>query len=266
MTAFLIYIMKVAVLSAVFIVLYHLLLRHDTFHRVNRIVLVSSLVLSYILPFVVITVHKDGVPVRRTGIVNERHVQEQVALPYQPVITSGSVYSSASMDETAQADHRQNLTQVIEVTGRDYNPEPAVTPHKTIRIDWLKVLAGVYLLGLLIVLVYRILSTTKVIGIIRKADVVEKNSDFTLVQTRQSVHPFSWMRYIVLPREGKASGQTPILDHEKAHLAHHHSQELLWTDVLSALQWFNPAMLLFPLHLTFSTLSTSSTPSTKGRP
>ncbi len=245
MTAFLIYIMKVAVLSAVFIVIYHLLLRHDTFHRVNRIILVSSLVLSYILPFVVITVHKDGAPVRRTGIVNERPVQEQAALPYQPVITSGSVYSSAPMDETAQADHRQNLTQVIEVTARDYNPEPAVAPRKTIRIDWLKVLAGVYLLGLLIVLVYRILSTTKVIRIIRKACVVEKNRDFTLVETRQSVHPFSWMRYIVLPQDGKAAGQAPILDHEKAHLAHHHSQELLWTDILSALQWFNPAMLLF---------------------
>ena len=91
MTGFLIYIMKVAVLSAVFIVLYHLLLRHDTFHRLNRVILVSSLVLSYILPFVVITVHKDGVPVRRTGIVNERPVQEQVTIPYQPVITSGSV-------------------------------------------------------------------------------------------------------------------------------------------------------------------------------
>lgn len=58
MSAFLIYILKVALLTAVFALLYHLLLRRDTFHRMARIVLVSSLVISYILPFCVITIHK----------------------------------------------------------------------------------------------------------------------------------------------------------------------------------------------------------------
>lgn len=245
MTAFLIYMLKVAILSAVFIVLYHLLLRHETFHRLNRIILVSSLVLSYILPFIIITVHKDGAPVRNTVNVMDEPVPEPVTAPYQPVITSGSVYSSTPKDETAQENRTQNLTQVIEVSGQDYNPEPAVTSRKPIQIEWWKVLSAVYLLGLLVVLVYRILSTTKVIRIIRKANVVQKNPDFTLVETRQSVHPFSWMRFIVLPQEGKAAGQAPILDHEKAHLAHHHSLELLWTDILSALQWFNPALMLF---------------------
>ncbi len=245
MTAFLIYMLKVAILSAVFIVLYHLLLRHETFHRLNRIILVSSLVLSYILPFIIITVHKNGAPVRNTVNVMDEPVPEPVTAPYQPVITSGSVYSSTPKDETAQENRTQNLTQVIEVSGQDYNPEPAVTSRKPIQIEWWKVLSAVYLLGLLVVLVYRILSTTKVIRIIRKANVVQKNPDFTLVETRQSVHPFSWMRFIVLPQEGKAAGQAPILDHEKAHLAHHHSLELLWTDILSALQWFNPALMLF---------------------
>lgn len=245
MTAFLIYMMKVAVLSAVFILLYHLLLRNETFHRLNRIILVSSLVLSYILPFAVITVHKDGTPVRNTVTVMDEPVPEPVTSPYQPVITSGSIYSSDLNQETAQVAQTQNLTQVIEVSTKQDSPMPAATQRQPIHIDWLKVLAGVYLLGLVVVLVYRILSTTKVIKIIRKADVVERNNDFTLVETRQSVHPFSWMRFIVLPLEGKAAGKAPILDHEKAHLAHHHSQELLWTDILSAFQWFNPVLLLF---------------------
>ena len=245
MNAFLIYMLKVAILSAVFIGLYHLLLSRETFHRTNRVILVSSLVLSYILPFVVITVHKEGAPAERTETTIVNRVEEPVVQPYQPVITSGSVYSSVPVEETAQSVQTQNLTQVIEVSTEQNTPKPAATPRQPIHIDWWKVLAGIYLLGLLIVLVYRILCTTKVVRIISKADVVEKNNDFTLVRTRQSVHPFSWMKYIVLPWEGKAAGQTPILDHEKAHLAHHHSQELLWTDILSALQWFNPALLLF---------------------
>ena len=245
MNAFLIYMLKVAILSAVFIALYHLLLSRETFHRTNRIVLVSSLVLSYILPFVVITVHKEGAPSKRTEITIADRDETPVAQPYQPVITSGSVYASVPGEETTQPVQTQNLTQVIEVSARQDTPKPAVTSRQPIQIDWWKVLAGIYLLGFLAVLAYRILCTTKVVRIIRKADVVEKNHDFTLVKTRQSIHPFSWMKYIVMPWEGKAAGQTPILDHEKAHLAHHHSQELLWTDILSALQWFNPALLLF---------------------
>ncbi len=43
MSAFLLYILKVALLTAVFVLLYHLLLRRDTFHRTARIVLVSPL-------------------------------------------------------------------------------------------------------------------------------------------------------------------------------------------------------------------------------
>ena len=246
MTAFLTYMLKVAILSAVFIGLYHLLLSRETFHRTNRIILVSSLVLSYILPFIVITVHREEALVRRTETIRKRQVEEPAVVPYQPVITSGSVYSSTPKEETVQPDQAQNLTQVIEVSTEQDTPKPSVvTPRQPIQIDWWKVLAVVYLIGLICVMVYRLLCTIKVVRIIRKADVVEKNNDFTLVKTRQSVHPFSWMKYIVLPRDSKTAGQTPILDHEKAHLAHHHSQELLWTDLLSALQWFNPALMLF---------------------
>ena len=245
MTAFLIYMLKVAILSAVFITLYHLLLSRETFHRANRIILVSSLVLSYILPFIVITRHKEGAPVTRIETLQREPSQEPATAPYQPVITSGSVYSSAPDGENAEPVVSQNLSQVIEVTMQENKPEPVVDTRQPIQINWWKVLAAVYLLGLAIALVYRLFCTAKVIGIIRKGDVVEKNNDFTLVQSGQHIHPFSWMRYIVLPKNGKAAGQTPIFDHEKAHLAHHHSLELLWTDILSALQWFNPALMLF---------------------
>lgn len=245
MNAFLTYMLKVAILSAVFIVMYHLLLRRETYHRMNRIILVSSLALSYILPFIVITVHKEGYPARKAETINHKMVEEPDTQPYRQVITSGSVYSSAPDEEVVAINHTQNLSQVIEVSSQDYNHHTGVEPRKPIRIDWWKVLAAVYLTGLVCVLLYRFLCTVKVIGIIKKGDVVEKNQDFTIVQTPQSVHPFSWMRYIVLPKKGKAVGQTSILDHEKAHLAHHHSMELLWTDILSAFQWFNPAMLLF---------------------
>jgi len=58
MIDFLIYDAKVAVLIAVFYMFYRLLLSRETFHRVNRIVLLLTAVASFILPFCVITMHE----------------------------------------------------------------------------------------------------------------------------------------------------------------------------------------------------------------
>ena len=58
MTDFLIYDLKVAVLIAVFYMFYRLMLARETFHRVNRIVLLLTAVASFVLPLCVITTHK----------------------------------------------------------------------------------------------------------------------------------------------------------------------------------------------------------------
>ena len=58
MTDFLIYDAKVAVLIAVFYMFYRLMLARETFHRVNRIVLLLTAVASFVLPLCVITMHE----------------------------------------------------------------------------------------------------------------------------------------------------------------------------------------------------------------
>ena len=58
MTEFLIYQGKTAVALAVFYMFYRLLLSKDTFHRFNRIVLLGTAALSFILPLCVITIKK----------------------------------------------------------------------------------------------------------------------------------------------------------------------------------------------------------------
>ena len=58
---FLTYDLKVAALLAVFYMFYRLLLSRETFHCVNRIVLLTTAVASFILPLCVITLHKTVV-------------------------------------------------------------------------------------------------------------------------------------------------------------------------------------------------------------
>ena len=65
MSAFLIYEGKAAVALLVFYLFYRFLLKKETFHRLNRAVLVGTMLLSFLLPLCVITVHKpiEALPV-----------------------------------------------------------------------------------------------------------------------------------------------------------------------------------------------------------
>ena len=58
MIEFLIYDLKVAVLLAVFYMFYRLMLARETFHHVNRIVLLLTAAASFVLPLCVITIHE----------------------------------------------------------------------------------------------------------------------------------------------------------------------------------------------------------------
>jgi len=58
MTEFLIYDLKVAVLLAIFYMFYRLMLARETFHRVNRLVLLATAIASFVLPLCVITLHE----------------------------------------------------------------------------------------------------------------------------------------------------------------------------------------------------------------
>ena len=58
MLSFLIYEGKVAIVLAVFSLFYRLLLKRESFHRLNRVVLVGMMLVSFLLPMCIITIHK----------------------------------------------------------------------------------------------------------------------------------------------------------------------------------------------------------------
>ena len=82
MLDFLTYDAKVAVLILAFYICYRLLLAKETFHRVNRVVLLATAVLSFLLPLCVITIHETVVAPRpeitigEVGVALVEEVQE----------------------------------------------------------------------------------------------------------------------------------------------------------------------------------------------
>ena len=204
MTEFLIYQGKTAVILAVFYMFYRLLLSKDTFHRFNRIILLGTAALSFVLPLCVITIH------------------EVVMIP--------AVQSAPQMLESATIG---TMAAVAEVS------EPI----------WPYVICAVFAIGALGVLLMAVVSIAKVICIIRSGEHHTLESSETLVITDAEIAPFSWMKYIVLSREDYENGYSQILTHEKAHIALRHSWDVLFVDMITALQWFNPAMWMLKADL-----------------
>ena len=194
MTDFLIYDLKVAVLIAVFYMFYRLLLAHETFHRVNRLVLLLTAVASFVLPLCVITMH------------------ETVTVA-TPEVAVGEVQAEAA----AQAEPTKPLWQVV--------------------------LPILYIIGVAVTLGHTLLSIVKVWLLISRSEQHPQADGTTICVTgNAAVAPFSWMHYIVMNRSDYEAQDAAILAHERGHIRLHHSLDVVLVDLLTALQWFNPAM------------------------
>ena len=139
MLDFLTYDAKVAVLIAVFYLFYRLVLSKETFHRVNRVVLLLTAVMSFVLPLCVITMHETVVvaamPAVEIGEVQAVVADKpdtplwQIALPVLFII---GVVTTLGYTVTSLANlmllirhsekHRQEDGVVICVTDRKVSP------------------------------------------------------------------------------------------------------------------------------------------------
>ena len=195
---FLTYQLKVAVIMAVFYIFFRLLLIKDTWHRLNRIVLLSTALLSFLLPVCIITIHKTEV------------------LP-MPVAQLMQAVSS--------------------------------TPAQPSTLWWHIALMAVYAAGVILVLARVLTSVHRVRGIIKNARKEVLTDGTTVYIMPGNAASFSWMGHIVISEADWNNGETAIISHEKAHVALRHSIDVLITDFIAALQWFNPAIWMLRIDL-----------------
>lgn len=194
---FIIYQLKAAIILAVFYLCFKFFLSHEKMHRVNRIVLVATAILSFILPLCIITIHKT-VPMPEN--------------PLMEIITESEIST-------------------------------VVTIENASTFSWEILIIGAYWIGVIFVLVSILVGIYRVMKLIRSGEIKSINSTKVII-CEGGISPFSWMKWIVMCKSDFESGNHHILEHEKAHIRLGHSKEVLLFDILSAFQWFNPAIWL----------------------
>jgi multisubunit Na+/H+ antiporter MnhC subunit len=107
---------------------------------------------------------------------------------------------------------------------------------------WQQVLPIAYWVGVIIVLTKIILSLSRVCILLSRCEKHRREDGTVIAVTDRDISPFSWMHWIVMSRSDYAHPDRAILLHEQEHIRRHHSWDVLMVDILTALQWFNPAM------------------------
>lgn len=199
MMEFLSYDLKVAVLIAAFYFCYRLLMERDTLHRLNRVVLLVTLVLSLVLPLCVVTFHET---------------QWMEPLPV------------ADQAEPDVAELGQAL--------------PVVPARQWWQLALTVVVAG----GMVLRLAYLLRSYAMLRRLLRSGEEHRLDDGVRLVVVDQPVAPFSWMNTIVVNRQDYAERNALLLIHERSHIRLHHSRDVVFVELLTVLQWFNPVVWL----------------------
>ena len=215
MGIFFVYILKSSVCLAVFYLFYRLLLSRETFHRFNRVALLSILLLSCLLPLVEVTVEK----------------QTEV---HQTMMTLEQWLMLADM---------MNTTNVAELQIEE------------VTVTWIQVALLVYLAGILLFAFrngYSLLKLGNLLRSGRKEDLskyTDGGEKVTLIVHDHDIAPFSWMKDIVISQKDLDENGREILIHELAHIQNRHSWDLLVADICIFFQWFNPASWLLKQEL-----------------
>ena len=212
MEEFLIYDLKVAVLIAVFYFCYRLLMERETMHRLNRIVLLSSILLSMVLPLCVITLHK-----------------------------------TVEVEPMRLADHPEMVITDLGTISAEESVAPSIEVNRLDIVETLfqpSVIFAVFIIGLVCRLLYIANSYRQLCRMIKDSEQHSLEDGVTLAVVDLPVAPFSWMHTIVLSRIDYEECNPSILAHERGHIRLHHSWDIVFVEVLTALQWFNPVVWL----------------------
>ena len=107
-----------------------------------------------------------------------------------------------------------------------------------------------YLLGVAIFTLRMAVSYTGIYRKMRDADELVTADDGTRIYIfDDDIPPFSWFGNIIISREDWLANREAIITHETAHARRLHSMDILLCNILTTVQWFNPAAWLLKAEL-----------------
>ncbi|MBS1526208.1 MAG: M56 family metallopeptidase [Bacteroidetes bacterium] len=233
------YVLHVALLISVCLLFYKIFLQRETFYRLNRVVLLICLCLSFALPLITIP---------QQWALRSAPEQPTVAAEPEPV-TEMYPQIAAQVQKQIQAAERQTIkTQPLPVAKAapvKVQPVSATVQDKPIWpvvFKWLFYLywAGVAAFGL------NLLLQVVVLLIRSYSNPVIRDGRYRIIEVKGDKAPCSFGNNIFInPEKYDWDTYNQILLHEKVHIQQGHSFDILLAELVLVFQWFNPFAWLY---------------------
>ena len=121
----------------------------------------------------------------------------------------------------------------------------SVAADNTGAFNWALFFLAIYIMGVLYFGIRLLLQLQTIQRVKLNSEIVAEDN-FYHVRTPEKIAPFSFFRHIFYhPRQFEKSELQAILAHEKVHAKELHSLDILLTEIILVLQWFNPAVWFY---------------------
>lgn len=203
------YILQIIAIQLLFLIVYDLFLKKETFFNGNRFYLIATPILSFVLPLVKINAIRQNIPqhylIELPEILINGTSSKEIVLPTVILGASDSFFQSITLS---------NLFLIIWSIG------------------------ALLTTTLFLFKIYKIISLKK-IGIKTKVD------NFTIISLPNTNMAFSFFKTIFVGELLSEIKKTNILLHEKTHVSQYHSVDLIFFEILRILFWFNPLVYIY---------------------
>lgn len=101
-----------------------------------------------------------------------------------------------------------------------------------------------YIIGVIVMILYFLVSLVRLALFILKGEHIKQDNCRIILHRHNSVAPFAWCGYIMMPRRDWYEFGQMIVRHEKAHIECRHWIDLLFMQAAIILTWYCPAIWL----------------------
>ena len=207
---------------------YRLALSRTTLHRFNRIMLLSIIGLSAILPSFKIKGISFDLKKEQTVLVEEENTIQEALTEEVPFFNESLEYIPITQVEP-KPDIKTSVATGVRIV------------EAATQMDWVSIITYLYLIGVAFFVIRLLVGVIRVetlcrLGGRRLAD------GSTLLVCDGDFQPTSWRRTVIMSRKDYESEDSKmIIEHEQAHIRCLHSTDVILAQIVCALQWFNPA-------------------------
>ena len=209
------YVLPIAASIAALWVAYRLLFVNSNRFQFNRGFLLAALLFSLALPLI--------------GLLMGESAPKILEL-------KNTMFPGYTLNEVVITPEGQTATPVAEVMASENTPW---------HISLWQVLGILYLIGVAVTAVLFLVKLVRLTVLVIRSP-KRKMDGYTAVFTHREQGSFSFFRYAFFPDENVAPD---IVRHEMSHIAHGHSWDILFVEIIMILQWFNPFIYLYKREL-----------------